>query len=144
MICLLLRIFYLHADRYIIHSWSIKLNITTDLYTLRLTLERISGQRSMDDVMKIPKPSDLDDWKLYEQLERDRIRDTEGKVRFDDWSNTRNAEKLERDYWRYSREFKIRVRDFDAPEGQSPPRRRKLSDIDTDLLPPWEVSEEED
>lgn len=127
---------------YVIHSWSIKLNINTDLYTLRLTLERMPGQKHMDDILQIPKPSQLDDWKLYEQLERDRIRRTEGKVKFDHWTNIRNAEKLERESWRRSREPKISIRDAEAAGGQSPPRRRKLSDIDTDLLPALEVPEE--
>lgn len=134
-----------------IHSWSIKLNINTDLYTLRLTLERIPGQRHMDNILQIPKPSQLDDWKLYEQLERDRIRRTEGKVKFDHWTNIRNAEKLERESWRHGRESKIiGTRDAEAmggpssPSSPSLPRRRKLSDIDTDLLPALEVPEEED
>lgn len=121
---------------YVIHTWSIKLNVNTELYTLRLTLERVPGQRHMDDVLRIPKPSQLDDWKLYEQLERDRIRQTEGKVKFDHWTDLRVAEKQERESWRRSRE---------SPGGQSPQaRRRRVSDIETDLLPALEVPEEED
>lgn len=106
--------------------------------------------------MQIPKPSQLDDWNLYEQLERDKIRQTEGKVKFDDWTSTRKTEKIERDHWRRSREFKIGIRDLDKAGtgssrwwfagggGQPQPQRRRLSDIDTDLLPPTEVPEEEE
>lgn len=129
---------------YIIHSWSIKLNINTDLYTLRLTLERMRGQKPMDDVLKIPKPSQLDDWKLYEQLERGRIRQTEGKAKLDDWTSARIAEKEARDSWRHGKEFKIAIQNCDVGGGPATPRRRKLSDIGTDLLPPPEVPEEEE
>lgn len=131
---------------YIIHNWSIKLNINTDLYTLRLTLERVRGQKSMDEVIKIPKPSQLDDWKIYEQLERGWIRQTEGKAKLKDWTMVRIAEREERSSWRSSRVLgpKIASQDFDAGGGPLSPRRRRLSDIDTRLLPPPEEEEEAD
>ncbi|KAF3770145.1 hypothetical protein M406DRAFT_245904 [Cryphonectria parasitica EP155] len=93
--------------QYKIHSWSIKLNMASEVYTLRLTLERLPGQTPMEKITTIPKPSQLDEWLLYEQLERDHIRQTEGQIKLDDWTIARNVERIERDEWRRSREFRI-------------------------------------
>lgn len=129
--------------------------MASDIYTLRLTLERLQNQKSMANIVNIPKPSQLDDWKLYEELESTRVRDTEGKAKFDDWIAGRSLERTERTQWRHSRVIKLKHREQElsagvvdgwalqsgGPLGQ--PKRRKLSDIDTDLLPPSEVPEEE-
>lgn len=129
--------------------------MASDIYTLRLTLERLSNQNPMDNIIDIPKPSQLDDWKLYEELESTQVRATEGKAKFDDWIAGRSVERIERTQWRHSRDIKIKLREQElsvamvegcalqsgGPLGQ--PKRRKLSDIDTDLLPPSEVPEEE-
>lgn len=137
------------------HSWSLKLNMASEMYTLRLTLERMPGQKPMDEIVQIPRPSQLDDWKLYEQLERDQVRQTQSQVKFDNWTIARDVERVERDQWRRSRGSRISTRDREREEaggghhsaawplGGGPPQRRKLSDIDTDLLPPTEVDEED-
>lgn len=129
--------------------------MASDIYTLRLTLERLQNQKSMEKIVEIPKPSQLDDWKLYEELESTRVRETEGKAKFDNWLAGRSVERIERTQWRHSRDIKLKHRQQElsaavgegwvlqssGPLGQ--PKRRKLSDIDTDLLPPSEVPEEE-
>lgn len=144
-----------HATRYHISSWSLKLNMASEVYTLRLTLERFPNQKPMEDILNIPKPSQLDDWKLYEQLERTRIRKTEGQAKLDEWTAGRKAERIERNQWRHSREFKISLRDKELGAAAAAvgalhsaiylgePKRRKLRDIDTDLLSPSEMPEEE-
>lgn len=136
--------------------------MASEVYTLRLTLERVPGQRPMEEIIDIPKPSQLDEWSLYEQLERDRIRQTQGQVKFDSWTMGRNIERIERDQWRRSREFRISMREKEEGKGKEhdeatsgshsmvwntvgaggQPQRRKLSDIDTDLLPPSEADED--
>lgn len=129
--------------------------MASEVYTLRLTLERLPGQKPMDQIIQIPRPSQLDDWHLYEQLERDQIRQTQGRVKFDNWTIARDVERIERDQWRRNRGFRNSTRDRDRDEaggghhsvgwslGGDPAQRRRLSDIDTDLLPPSEVEEEE-
>lgn len=140
--------------------WSIKLNAARDIYTLRLTLERLPGQKPMEELMRIPRPSQLDDWLLYEQLERKRIRQTEGQLKLDDWTKGRADERIEREQWRHSREFSklLAAKDKESERaeaggghhswgswtGSSTGGRRKWSDIDTDLLPPPEVDEEQE
>lgn len=107
--------------------------------------------------MRIPRPSQLDDWHLYEKLERKRIRQTQGQLKLDDWMKGRDDERIERDDWRRTRDFikflaaKDKERERDEAGGgthswagsSTTGGRRKLSDIDTDLLPPPEVDEED-
>lgn len=128
--------------RYIIQTWGLKLNLANDLYTIRLTLERLPNQIPLQEIAVIPKPSQLDDWNLYEQLECDQIRHTEGQVRFDDWTVARDVERFERDLWRRNRESRGSLR-YDG-SGNTTPQRSRLSDVDTDLSPPTEVDEEQE
>lgn len=148
--------------------------MASEVYTLRLTLERLPRQRSMDEILLIPKPSQLDDWLLYEKLERERIRQTQGPVKLDNWTIARDVERLERDHWRRSRDFKAALREKEQEKdrekdkekvrdeatgdhhlgwaswalegggGSSSALQRRLSDIDSILLPPPEVDEEEE
>lgn len=154
-------------DRYRMKCWSLKLNMVSEIYTLRLTLERLAHQKPMDEITCIPRPSQLDDWKLYEQLERARVRKTEGKTKFDEWTTGRVLERTERASWRRSRELKTDLREKEladaasaisalrsavywpgnaggiATSGFTEPQRRKLS-IEPALSPPPEVPEEEE
>ncbi|KUI54443.1 hypothetical protein VP1G_01721 [Cytospora mali] len=95
---------------YILASWSLKLCPCTNLYTLRVVLERLPRQKPMKEVLRVPKPSQLDDWTLYEQLEKERIEQREGAVRFMDWETAREKEKSEREFWRHVRELQNEMR----------------------------------
>lgn len=149
--------------------------MVSEVYTLRLTLERLPHQTPMEEIANIPKPSQLDDWRLYEQLERARVRKTEGRTKFDEWTAGRKVERAERAEWRLSRDLRIALLEKELADaaadvgalrsamywpGGDPgvgtgasaasastftePKRRKLSEIDTNLLPPREVPEEEE
>lgn len=116
----------------------------------------------MEKIANIPKPSQLDEWDQYVQLERGRIRQTQGQVKLDSWTMGRNIERIERDQWQRSREFRVSLMEQDkgkgsaqeeavsgtnwtmhqAGGGSSQPQRRKVSDIDTNLLPPSEADED--
>ncbi|RYO87798.1 hypothetical protein DL764_008820 [Monosporascus ibericus] len=54
---------------YTIEQYGTKLNSKTNTHRLELMLERVADQKSIEDIMGIPKPSQLDDWKLFEKLE---------------------------------------------------------------------------
>ncbi len=45
-----------------------KLNETTGQYRLEVDLEHVEGQLSMTELAKIPRPSNLDDWDLFQRL----------------------------------------------------------------------------
>lgn len=108
---------------------------------MRLTLERVPGQTPMDEILHIPRPSQLDEWGLYEKLERERIKQTEGDARLTEWIIRRDEERIERGHWRRSRAFKseMKLNIPRAPEagagGVREFYRRRVSDIDTDLVP---------
>ncbi|KAK9780607.1 putative YDG domain-containing protein [Seiridium cardinale] len=77
---------------YIIRQYGSKLDEMTDIYRLELTLERVRDQKSMELVERFPKPSQLDDWNLYEKLEGDKIKLTEGDAKYFEWSIQRQEE----------------------------------------------------
>ncbi|ROV98986.1 hypothetical protein VSDG_03831 [Cytospora chrysosperma] len=137
---------------YNINSWGIKLCPCTDLYTMKVILQRLPRQKPMREVLQIPKPSQLDDWAWYEKLEKEAINQREGAVRLSDWQAAREKEITERDYWREVRE---RNRELDrngeagrGSESPSPrqtqwPRRSKKPGIGTGLgTPEWPRKEE--
>lgn len=76
------------------------------MYRLELTLERVRDQKSPELLKKYPKPSQLDDWKLYEKLEGDKIKLTEGDGKYFEWSIQREEEKINREDYKRDREFR--------------------------------------
>ncbi|KAI3401275.1 hypothetical protein diail_11981 [Diaporthe ilicicola] len=136
---------------YVLRSWSLKVDQATDTYTMRLILERTPGQTPMNEILRIPKPSQLDDWGLYEKLRKERIKQTEGDARLTEWMIRRDKEKIERDHWRRSRAFRSEIRmdsrrvsGVGADGAVQQLHRTKVSDIDTDLVPHSEEPEGED
>ncbi|KAJ9154729.1 PUA-like domain-containing protein [Pleurostoma richardsiae] len=91
---------------YRIRQWGQKLDVNTNIYRLEVTLDRVKGQKSMDDVKKTPKPSQIDDWHLYEKLESEWIKQRQGDTAFMDWRMRREEEKVDREQWRRTREFR--------------------------------------
>jgi hypothetical protein len=81
----------------------------TETSTLELTLERVRYQKPMSTLKQIPRPSQLDDWELYEKLEGNHIRDTQGKTAFSEWCIQREREKLDRADWIRDKEFRASV-----------------------------------
>lgn len=69
------------------------------MWSLRITLDRLPGQYPMREILKIPRPSQLDDWGLYEELERSVIQERDGNGKFMDWTAQEEKERAERDYW---------------------------------------------
>lgn len=117
---------------------------------MRLILERVQGQTPIDEILHIPRPSQLDDWGQYEKLERARIKQTEGDAKLTEWIIRRDKERIERAHWRRSRAFKseMNLNSPRAPEAGAGAEyefyRRRLSDIDTDLVPYSEDPEGEE
>lgn len=132
---------------YNINSWGIKLCPCTDLYTMKVILQRLPRQKPMREVLQIPKPSQLDDWAWYEKLEKEAINQREGAVRLSDWQAAREKEITERDYWREVRKRNGELdRNGEAGRGSASPsprqtrwpRRSKKPAIGTDLgTPEW-------
>ncbi len=91
--------------RWKIVSYRQKLDDNTGIYRLELTIERVEGQLPMDAVAKIPRPSQLDDWQLYEKLETEKIRKIKGERELLQWRLHREEDKLDRAQWQRARAF---------------------------------------
>lgn len=63
-------------------------------------------QKSLEEIGKIPRPSQLDDWNLYEKLEGDKIKLLQGEATYLEWKLRRQEENIEREDWRRARWFK--------------------------------------
>ncbi|KAH8653446.1 PUA-like domain-containing protein [Xylariales sp. PMI_506] len=85
---------------YTIRQYGTKLDMVTDTYKVELTLERVWEQIPMETLQMIPKPSQLDDWCLYEKLEGDKIKLVDGDARFLEWSLQQEEERLDREDWK--------------------------------------------
>ncbi|ETS83649.1 hypothetical protein PFICI_05525 [Pestalotiopsis fici W106-1] len=91
---------------YIIRQYGTKMNETTSIHRLELTLERVAHQKAMQDLERFPKPSQLDDWRLYEKLEGDKIKLIEGDAKFFEWTVQRETEKQDREDYKRDCEFR--------------------------------------
>ncbi|PMD43587.1 hypothetical protein L207DRAFT_564238 [Hyaloscypha variabilis F] len=56
-----------------------------DIYKCRLVLERVPGQKSMNDIIVAPAPSQLDDWVLYNRIVGEHIRARQGDMGYSEW-----------------------------------------------------------
>ncbi|RYP42971.1 hypothetical protein DL768_010149 [Monosporascus sp. mg162] len=91
---------------YIIKQYGTKFDSKTNTHRLELTLERVADQKPIEDITGIPEPSQLDDWKLFEKLEGDKIKLTQGEASYLEWKLSRRGEQVEREEWRRSRLFR--------------------------------------
>jgi hypothetical protein len=49
---------------------------------MMLTLERVSDQRPIEDILNIPRPSEVDDWNLYQKYESELVKQKKGAKAF--------------------------------------------------------------
>ncbi|PHH81862.1 hypothetical protein CDD82_7678 [Ophiocordyceps australis] len=91
---------------YYVRQWGIKgIEDSPDLVRLVVTLERVANQRSMDEVVVIPYPSQLDDWQLFERYEGEMIRQHRSEPEFLEWKKFKADEKAYMDEWRGAMEM---------------------------------------
>ncbi|KAK4169346.1 hypothetical protein QBC43DRAFT_354590 [Cladorrhinum sp. PSN259] len=93
-----------------------------DIYETRFQLERINEQTSMGEVLKVPTPSQMDDWALYRKIEEDKIKQTKGVVEAWGRSKREEQEDLEREIYRSNEKARI---EFDTEKRESP--KNKIS-----------------
>ncbi len=63
-------------------------------------------KKSQEEIEDIPRPSQLDDWALYEKLEGDQIKLLKGETTYLGWKLRRQEEKIDRDEWRRAQLFR--------------------------------------
>ncbi|RBR10852.1 uncharacterized protein FIESC28_09285 [Fusarium coffeatum] len=73
---------FLICSRYTIRRYSQWFNEVSERHHMMLTLERVSDQQPIEDVLNIPRPSELDDWDLYQKYESELIKQKRGSKAF--------------------------------------------------------------
>ncbi|KAH7328458.1 hypothetical protein B0I35DRAFT_473163 [Stachybotrys elegans] len=58
---------------YTLRQYGLTRNPQSDRLTVVLTLERVPGQRPLQEIVSIPRPSQLDDWQLFKRYEGETI-----------------------------------------------------------------------
>ncbi|KAI0866752.1 hypothetical protein F4860DRAFT_1557 [Xylaria cubensis] len=105
---------------YVVRQYGCKLDSSINKYRLELTLERAADQRPFDEIHKVPKPSQLDDWALYEKLEGDKVRLLQGESNYLEWRLKREEERIDREDWHRIRLFRA---SFSGGSGNGGERR---------------------
>ncbi|PTD10688.1 hypothetical protein FCULG_00008033, partial [Fusarium culmorum] len=67
---------------YTIRRYSQWFNEVSDRHHMMLTLERVSDQRPIEDILNIPRPSEIDDWNLYQKYESELVKQKKGAKAF--------------------------------------------------------------
>ncbi|KAI0480465.1 hypothetical protein GGR56DRAFT_626219 [Xylariaceae sp. FL0804] len=89
-----------------ITQYGFKLDDVTNTYRLELTIEQAANQKPMEQLRAVPKPSQLDDWNLYEKLEGDKIKVLQGEATYLEWKLKRQEEEIDREDWKRAQLFR--------------------------------------
>ncbi|KPM41515.1 hypothetical protein AK830_g5019 [Neonectria ditissima] len=84
---------------YIIRQYGQKLNPKTNLHRVVLTLERVRDQVPVENILKIPRPSQLDDWKMFETYEGETIKQIKGQQGFLNWKMEKAGDKMDQEQY---------------------------------------------
>ncbi|TEA22198.1 hypothetical protein C8034_v002119 [Colletotrichum sidae] len=91
---------------YTIRQYGNKLDSSTDKYRLELLIERVDGQKPLEQVQHIPRPSQMDDWQTFKKLEAELVRQSKGEDALLDLKIRKEEERIDREHWRRASEFK--------------------------------------
>lgn len=86
--------------RYTLKQYGHIENPQTRLHRISLTFERALGQRTMQELDKIPRPSEIDIWKLFEKYEGEMVKKWQGLEAFQEWKLVKARERVEKRKWR--------------------------------------------
>ena len=62
-------------------------------------MERVPGQRPMDELLQIPRPSQMDDWLIFEKYEGEMVKKRQGNEAFTEWKVEKAQEKVDHSQW---------------------------------------------
>lgn len=116
---------------YVIRQYSQRRNQQTGLHRMVLTLERVPGQRPVQEIVKTPRPSQLDDWQLYEKYEGEMVKQRGGDRGFLEWKMARAQERMDLEQWRRTMHLGLELNlaklssDNDSPSGSAVSESKK-------------------
>ncbi|KAJ6780294.1 hypothetical protein PWT90_07534 [Aphanocladium album] len=85
--------------QYIIRQYGHKLQPETGLHRVIITLERVPGQKAMEELTQIPRPSQMDDWMIFERYEGEMVKKRRGNEAFTEWKVEKAQEKVDHSEW---------------------------------------------
>ncbi|KAK3180542.1 hypothetical protein K4F52_008133 [Lecanicillium sp. MT-2017a] len=91
---------HFEAGEYYIHQYGHKINQSSGLHRVVVTLERLGGQKPLEQLADIPRPSQVDDWYLFEKYEGEMVKKRQGKEAFTAWKVAKAKEKIDYDQWK--------------------------------------------
>ncbi|KAL0932012.1 uncharacterized protein CTRU02_212965 [Colletotrichum truncatum] len=91
---------------YTIRQYGNKLDPATNKYRLELLLERVAGQKALEQVQQVPRPSQMDDWEAFKKVEAEMVRQRKGDDGLLDFRMRKEEERIDREHWRRASEFK--------------------------------------
>ncbi len=81
-----------------------------------MTLERLGGQNPLEKLADIPRPSQVDDWILFEKYEGEMVKRRQGKEAFTVWKVAKAKEKVDHEQWkqvlRMTAELKLKTKEI--------------------------------
>jgi hypothetical protein len=86
--------------RYVIKQYGKKLDVNTETYKLEVTLERVKDQRSLEEICRIPRPSQMDDYVMYKKMECEIIKQKFGEQGLAHWKERKEEQAIEWQQWR--------------------------------------------
>ncbi|CAG9937687.1 unnamed protein product [Clonostachys rosea f. rosea IK726] len=86
-----------YDGQYIIRRYGQSRNQLTGVFRLSIDLERVGGQKPMHEICLSPRPSDMDDWHLFEKLESDILRKKWDDERYLEWKRERAQKKADQE-----------------------------------------------
>lgn len=81
-------------------------------YGVKLIMDRLPNQKSVNELRLVPVPSQVDDWLLQVKVMGDDIRLREGKEEYDKWKDGETKEAEERRLWHVQQEQIIKLKEL--------------------------------
>lgn len=69
-------------------------------------MERVDGQKSLEQVQQVPRPSQMDSWQMFKKVEAEIVRQRKGDDGLLDFKLRKEEERIDREHWRRASEFK--------------------------------------
>ncbi|KAM3514653.1 hypothetical protein MY11210_001759 [Beauveria gryllotalpidicola] len=85
--------------QYIIRQYGHRLQAETGLHRVVITLERVPGQKPMEEIVQVPRPSQMDEWLIFEKFEGEMVKKRQGNEAFTEWKVEKAQEKADHSEW---------------------------------------------
>ncbi|PVH78591.1 hypothetical protein DL98DRAFT_239405 [Cadophora sp. DSE1049] len=92
------------------------LDETKNVYRCTIMLERSTSQKPFAEVLRLPKPSQLDDWELYKKLMGEEYRKREGEPAFEKWMDLEEEQQADKEQFVKSRALQEGIRRYTLVE----------------------------